>query len=176
MPDSAMHIVPLVVGEERDTVTLCQSALERGVFAQAIRPPSVPAGTARLRLTAMASHTPAELRRAARALAAAARGLGLEPTSIGAPAAQGGTGVEAEDEGLHELHRAHARAEEHAPAHAPFDVEQPPGSVALDPERAGAPRAPFDVEQPPGSVALDPERAGAPRAPFDVEREGLRAA
>jgi 8-amino-7-oxononanoate synthase len=114
VPDGTMHIVPLVVGEERDAVALCQGALERGVFAQAIRPPSVPAGSARLRLTAMASHTPAELRRAARALAAAARGLGLEPASIGAAAAGGE--VEAEVEEVAPTTASASRA--------PFDVER----------------------------------------------------
>jgi 8-amino-7-oxononanoate synthase len=83
-----MHIVPLRVGDERNALALCQGALERGVFAQAIRAPSVPAGSARLRLTAMASHTPAELRRAARVLREAARELGLDPAAIGAPAAR----------------------------------------------------------------------------------------
>ena len=53
-----MQIVPLIVGDERDALRLCQAALERGVFAQAIRPPTVPAGTSRLRLAVMASHTP----------------------------------------------------------------------------------------------------------------------
>jgi glycine C-acetyltransferase/8-amino-7-oxononanoate synthase len=86
VPESEMHIVPLRVGDERDALALCQGALERGVFAQAIRAPSVPAGSARLRLTAMASHTPAELRRAARVLREAARALGLDPAAIGAPA------------------------------------------------------------------------------------------
>ena len=79
-----MHIVPLRVGDERDALALCQGALERGVFAQAIRAPSVSAGSARLRLTAMASHTPAELRRAARVLREAAHALGLDPAAIGA--------------------------------------------------------------------------------------------
>ncbi len=36
-----MHIVPLIVGEERAATGLCQGAIERGVFAQAIRPPTV---------------------------------------------------------------------------------------------------------------------------------------
>ncbi len=84
--ENDMHIVPLRVGDERDALALCQGALERGVFAQAIRAPSVPAGSARLRLTAMASHTPAELRRAARVLREAAHVLGLDPTAIDGPA------------------------------------------------------------------------------------------
>ena len=41
------------------------------MFAQAIRPPTVPAGTSRLRLAVMASHTKSELREAGRVLAAA---------------------------------------------------------------------------------------------------------
>jgi 8-amino-7-oxononanoate synthase len=78
-----MPIVPLVVGEEHDTMRLCQAALERGVFAQGIRPPTVPAGTSRLRLAAMATHTPAELREAARALGEAAAAVGWDPAAAG---------------------------------------------------------------------------------------------
>ena len=48
-----------------------ERALERGVFAQAIRPPTVPDGSSRLRLTVMASHTKAELRDAAKVVAKA---------------------------------------------------------------------------------------------------------
>jgi 8-amino-7-oxononanoate synthase len=87
--ESDMHIVPLVVGDSEQAMRLCQGALERGVFAQAIRPPTVADGTARLRLAAMASHGAEELRQAARALGDAARELGLDPTRLGEPAALG---------------------------------------------------------------------------------------
>jgi 8-amino-7-oxononanoate synthase len=68
--DSETQIVPLVVGDASAAVTACDRALKKGVFAQAIRPPTVPEGTSRLRLAVMASHTGAELRQAAKALAA----------------------------------------------------------------------------------------------------------
>lgn len=66
-----MPIVPLMVGDPRQAMVLCQAALARGVFAQAIRPPTVPSGTSRLRLVAMAAHDPDELRGAADRLAEA---------------------------------------------------------------------------------------------------------
>lgn len=78
-----MHIVPLVVGDSEHAMRLCQAALERGVFAQAIRPPTVPDGTSRLRLATMASHDAEELRSAAKALADAAREVGLDPATLG---------------------------------------------------------------------------------------------
>ena len=66
-----MPIVPLVVGDPHETLAQCEAALRKGVFAQAIRPPTVPDGTSRLRLVATASHTGGDLRRAAAALAEA---------------------------------------------------------------------------------------------------------
>ena len=63
--DDAMPIVPLVVGEAEAATALTRALLEQGVFAQAIRPPTVPDGSSRLRLVAMASHEPAQLRDAA---------------------------------------------------------------------------------------------------------------
>jgi glycine C-acetyltransferase/8-amino-7-oxononanoate synthase len=66
---SETQIVPLVVGDAAAAMSASEKALERGVFAQAIRPPTVPAGTSRLRLAVMATHTKAELRQAARVLA-----------------------------------------------------------------------------------------------------------
>jgi 8-amino-7-oxononanoate synthase len=76
--DGEMHIVPLIVGEERAAMRLCERAIERGVFAQAIRPPTVPAGTSRLRLATMASHTASDLRMAASVLGEAVRELELD--------------------------------------------------------------------------------------------------
>jgi 8-amino-7-oxononanoate synthase len=73
---SETQIVPLVIGEADDTMALCERLLAEGVFAQAIRPPTVPPGTCRLRLTTMATHRVADLRHAARLIGEAARDLG----------------------------------------------------------------------------------------------------
>ena len=59
------------IGGPEAAVQAAEAALGEGVFAQAIRPPTVPEGTSRLRLAVMASHTKSELRDAARTLAAA---------------------------------------------------------------------------------------------------------
>ena len=83
---STTQIVPLVVGEAALAMRVCESAIERGVFAQAIRPPTVPDGTSRLRLAVMASHTKEELRDAARTLGRAALQAGFRP-STGLPLA-----------------------------------------------------------------------------------------
>ena len=69
--DSETHIMPLVVGEADAAVAASERSLEEGIFAQAIRPPTVPEGTSRLRIAVMASHTRSELRAAARVLAEA---------------------------------------------------------------------------------------------------------
>ena len=69
---SSTQIVPIIVGDATTAMCVCEAALEDGVFAQAIRPPTVPDGTSRLRLAVMATHTNDELREAARALGRAA--------------------------------------------------------------------------------------------------------
>jgi glycine C-acetyltransferase/8-amino-7-oxononanoate synthase len=74
---SATQIVPVQVGEAEPTMELCERVLERGVFAQGIRPPTVPEGSSRLRFTVMATHSAEELERAAREVGAAAREVGL---------------------------------------------------------------------------------------------------
>jgi 8-amino-7-oxononanoate synthase len=78
-PASETQIVPLIVGEAQHAVAASERALEAGVFAQAIRPPTVPAGSSRLRLAVMASHTRSELREAASVLARALPRAAREP-------------------------------------------------------------------------------------------------
>jgi 7-keto-8-aminopelargonate synthetase-like enzyme len=87
---AAAHVVPLVVGDADLACRIVDYALELGVFAEAVRPPAVPEGTARVRVSAMASHTRSELRGAATALGRAALRAGFRP-GVGLPvaAAQG---------------------------------------------------------------------------------------
>ncbi|EKY3116802.1 8-amino-7-oxononanoate synthase [Cronobacter turicensis] len=56
LADSQTAIQPLIVGENGAALTLAEKLRERGCWATAIRPPTVPAGTARLRLTLSAAH------------------------------------------------------------------------------------------------------------------------
>jgi len=65
----ASHILPVLVGEPEPTMRLSAALLERGIFVHGIRPPTVPAGTSRLRLTPMASHTALHVQQALAAFA-----------------------------------------------------------------------------------------------------------
>ncbi|HZR80836.1 MAG TPA: 8-amino-7-oxononanoate synthase [Candidatus Binatia bacterium] len=73
------HIVPLVIGDNRRALAVADALLRRGILAHAIRPPTVPPGTARLRVTPMATHTAEQLARAVDAFSGAARETGLLP-------------------------------------------------------------------------------------------------
>jgi glycine C-acetyltransferase/8-amino-7-oxononanoate synthase len=151
-----MPIVPLIVGGEQDAMRLCQEALESGVFAQAIRPPTVASGSSRLRIAAMASHTATELEMAAGIFGQAARRLGIEPEELPASAPERVAGRE-------------PAPDPYQPAAGPqvppalFDGEREPASV-------------FDLESAPaaGDEELPnvPEWASEPPTmPFDVESE-----
>ncbi len=76
---STTQIIPLIVGDAALAMHICERAIEGGVFAQAIRPPTVPEGTSRLRLAVMGSHTKTELRDAAQVLGRAAMQAGFRP-------------------------------------------------------------------------------------------------
>lgn len=75
--DSA--IVPVVVGSAVGARRLAAELHQRGVFANAVEPPAVPAESQRLRLSLMATHTPAQLDTVVAAIGSAGRVLGLLP-------------------------------------------------------------------------------------------------
>ena len=66
--DSQGHIIPILVGDLEKTSAFAQGLLEQGVYTPAIRPPTVPEGKCRLRISLMATHTSAQLERALLAL------------------------------------------------------------------------------------------------------------
>ena len=61
---SETQILPVVFGNPQRATSVADALLTEGVFAPAIRPPSVPPDTSRLRLTVMATHTEAEIQQA----------------------------------------------------------------------------------------------------------------
>ena len=73
VPDGHSQIIPVLIGENDRTMQLSAKLLAKGIFVQGIRPPTVPEGTARLRLTAMATHRPEHIERAIDAFASLGR-------------------------------------------------------------------------------------------------------
>jgi 8-amino-7-oxononanoate synthase len=70
--DSATPIQPLVVGDERAALSLGDALWAQDVFVPVIRPPTVPGGSARLRVSLTAAHTQAHVERLLDALGRAA--------------------------------------------------------------------------------------------------------
>ncbi len=62
-PEPPSSIFPLIVGSNQHALRLSEALAERGWHVQAIRPPTVPDGTARLRVTVTAAHEPDQLAR-----------------------------------------------------------------------------------------------------------------
>jgi len=69
VPDGDSQILPVLIGDNDRTMQLSAKLLARGVFVQGIRPPTVREGTARLRVTPMATHRPEHIERAIDAFA-----------------------------------------------------------------------------------------------------------
>ena len=71
------HILPVIVGDREDAVALDERLQAAGIAAPAIRPPTVPDGTSRIRLAPQATHTTAEIDQCLAAFEAAGEEVGL---------------------------------------------------------------------------------------------------
>ncbi len=60
--DSDTAIQPLLIGDSERALAISDQLAERGLMISAIRPPTVPQGTARLRITLSAAHTEQQLK------------------------------------------------------------------------------------------------------------------
>ena len=75
--DSTTQIVPLITGGADLTMRFTELLLKEGLFVQGIRPPTVPAGSCRLRCTVMATHSTDDLTWATERITSIGRSLGL---------------------------------------------------------------------------------------------------
>lgn len=73
--DSATAIQPLIVGDNAAALALAAALDAQGLWVPAIRPPTVPAGTARLRITLSAAHSTDDVQQLVDGLVSAARNL-----------------------------------------------------------------------------------------------------
>ena len=77
--ESTSQIIPIMVGDIDRTMRLHRRLLEQGILVIPIRPPTVPQGTARLRLSVTLAHSAQTLDHATGIIAAAARAEGVIP-------------------------------------------------------------------------------------------------
>jgi 8-amino-7-oxononanoate synthase len=75
--DSCTHIMPVLTGAPDKAVAMARRLFEEGIFIQAIRPPTVPRGSSRLRITVMATHEGRDLEWALAMLGKTGKELGI---------------------------------------------------------------------------------------------------
>jgi 7-keto-8-aminopelargonate synthetase-like enzyme len=68
-PGHPSPIIPVIIGSAQATLQAAAALLDEGFLVPAIRPPTVPAGTSRLRVTVSAAHTDSQVAAFAAALA-----------------------------------------------------------------------------------------------------------
>ena len=69
--------MPVIIGPEDKTMKMSEALLKRGVFVAGIRPPTVPPGSSRLRVTLMATHSDEDIAYAVGAFEEAGREVGI---------------------------------------------------------------------------------------------------
>ncbi len=76
-PGAEIPIFPIIIKDTEKTLALAEYLMEAGVYLLAIRPPTVPEGTSRLRATLMATHTEAQIDRTLDALESGLKKLSI---------------------------------------------------------------------------------------------------
>ena len=77
LPAGTTQIIPIMTGDAETTMRFSELLFSEGVFAQGIRPPTVPAGSCRLRCTVMSTHNSQDLEWAADRISSSGRQLGV---------------------------------------------------------------------------------------------------
>jgi len=77
MTATVSPILPVLIGDAKKTVAFAEQLLAHGVYAAAIRPPTVPDETSRIRVTVTSEHTTDQVDEALRAFELAGRATGL---------------------------------------------------------------------------------------------------
>ena len=76
-PGAEIPIFPIITKNTEKTLALAEYLMEAGIYLLAIRPPTVPEGTSRLRATLMATHTEAQIDKTLDALESGLKKLGV---------------------------------------------------------------------------------------------------
>ena len=76
VPENEAPIISIILGHPDLAVSFSDKLMERNIFVSAIRPPTVPPGTSRLRISMMATHTKDDLEQALRCIVQVGRELG----------------------------------------------------------------------------------------------------
>ena len=74
---SRSHIIPILIGDAAKTLDVADFLIDRGVFVLGIRPPTVPEGKSRLRVSLMATHTRSHIEHFLRTMLEAGAAFGL---------------------------------------------------------------------------------------------------
>jgi 8-amino-7-oxononanoate synthase len=79
MPAGDSPIIPIILGNEKSAVDAADSLSDMGLLVMAVRPPTVPKGSSRLRITLSSQHTDQEIERLLEGLGRLAQSLPVRP-------------------------------------------------------------------------------------------------
>jgi 7-keto-8-aminopelargonate synthetase-like enzyme len=77
LTETVSPILPVLIGDAATALAFAEQLLARGVYAPAVRPPTVPQGTSRIRVTVTSEHTTSHLEEALQAFESVGRALRL---------------------------------------------------------------------------------------------------